>query len=99
MVGSMRAPGDRRWYRISLWMLVAAAWAALALWGASPYAGLLDHRSLAPGGAPAAPLRLLAFVAGWTLMTVAMMLPSSLPLVNLFRRLVSDRPERGRLLG
>jgi predicted metal-binding membrane protein len=38
-------------------------------------------------------------VAGWTLMTVAMMLPSSLPLVNLFRRVVAGRGNAGRLLG
>jgi predicted metal-binding membrane protein len=38
------------------------------------------------------------FVVGWTLMTVAMMLPSSLPLVNLVRAVTRSRPDRGRLL-
>ncbi len=31
----------------------------------------------------------LVFVAGWTVMVVAMMLPTSLPLITLFRTLVS----------
>jgi predicted metal-binding membrane protein len=97
MVNTMRAPEDRRWYRLSLGAVILAAWGVLALWGASPYAGLLDHGeigagSLAPGAA------LVVFVVGWTLMTVAMMLPSSLPLVNLFRRFVAHRPDGNRLL-
>jgi predicted metal-binding membrane protein len=51
--------------------------------------------------APLSPeyLRLLAFfVAGWTLMTVAMMLPTSLPLVAFFRTLVRERAQRGSLV-
>ncbi len=60
--------------------LIGAAWAALALLGASAYGPYLSH---APGDA-AGPLglRLVLFVAGWTLMSVAMMLPTSLPLVT-----------------
>lgn len=96
MIGAFRTPDDRRWYRLSLAGLVLAAWAALAAWGASPFAGLLGHRD-AGGELPAA-ARLAVFVVGWTLMTVAMMLPSSLPLVNLFRRFTLRRPDRGRLL-
>ncbi|SRR5579884_42053 len=97
MIGAMRAPVDQRWYRLSLGILVLSAWAALALWGASPFSGLLNHRE--SGGSSFPPLlRVGAFVVGWTLMTVAMMLPSSLPLVNLFRRFVVQRPNRARLL-
>jgi predicted metal-binding membrane protein len=40
----------------------------------------------------------LLFVVGWTLMTVAMMLPTSMPLVTLFRRLTRQRPDRLRLV-
>ena len=40
---------------------------------------------------------MLVFVAGWTVMVVAMMLPTSLPLVALFRTLVRGRPDRARL--
>src|SRR2546430_177271 len=97
MIGAMRTPDDARWYRLSLWALLAFAWVVLGVWGASPFAGLLSHRGIGVG--PLSPLsRLAVFVFGWTLMTVAMMLPSSLPLVNLFRRLVAGRPDRGGLV-
>jgi predicted metal-binding membrane protein len=97
MINAFRTPEDRRWYLLSLGLLIVVAWAVLAAWGASPYADLLDHgkrvdRDLAPG------LRAVVFVLGWTLMLVAMMLPSSLPLVNLFRRFVLRRPDGPRLV-
>src|SRR5262249_46162998 len=97
MIDALRTPDDRRWYVLSLGLLIGAAWVVLVAWGASPYADLLDHgaradRALAPG------LRTMVFVLGWTLMTVAMMLPGSLPLVNLFRRLVLRRPDGSRLV-
>lgn len=39
------------------------------------------------------------FVAGWTVMTVAMMLPTSLPLVGIFFGLTRRRPDRALLVG
>lgn len=97
MIGAIRTPDDARWYRLSIWALLALAWTVLAVWGASPFAGLLSHREI--GENTLSPvLRLAVFVVGWTLMTVAMMLPSSLPLVNLFRRVVAGRPDRNGLL-
>ena len=97
MTEALRTPEDRRWYRLSLGALILAAWATLAAWGASPFAGLLGHRDI--GGADLPPiLQLAAFLVGWTLMTVAMMLPSTLPLVTLFRRFTLQRPDRTRLL-
>jgi predicted metal-binding membrane protein len=97
MIEALRMSGDRRWYRLSLGALIAAAWAALAAWGASPYVGLLNHAGAADDGIPIP--RSAAFLLGWTLMTVAMMLPSSLPLVNLFRRFVQHRADGAGLLG
>ena len=83
MIDAFRAPGDRRWYRLALGSLIVSAWGALAAWGASPYARLLHHESIGESLLP--PLAALGvFTLGWTLMTIAMMLPSSLPLVNLF---------------
>jgi predicted metal-binding membrane protein len=38
------------------------------------------------------------FIVGWTLMTIAMMLPTSLPLVTLFHAAVRRRPDRTALL-
>jgi predicted metal-binding membrane protein len=68
---------------------------ALAFWGASPAAYLLEHEAL---GHTSLRLdgtylvRLAAFVAGWLLMTVAMMLPTVLPMLTILRRAAaSDR--------
>lgn len=79
--------------------LIALAWLTLWLWSESPYGRFLSHEE---GGAVGLgedylPL-LLVFVAGWTLMTVAMMLPTSLPLVAIFRSLVRRRPNAGSLV-
>jgi predicted metal-binding membrane protein len=41
---------------------------------------------------------MLVFVAGWLVMLLAMMLPTSLPLVFMFHRLVQRRPDRAQLL-
>lgn len=81
--------------------MIALAWAELALWSASPYARYLDHRALEhlPLSLSGAYLALLgAFVAGWVLMSVAMMLPTSLPLVLTFRRLLAGRRDAGALV-
>jgi predicted metal-binding membrane protein len=73
----------------------AVAWFALWRWGASPYAhGVhLYHDAGGPdgGGFP-------AFVIGWTLMTVAMMLPTISPLVIVFARAVDVRTDRVLLI-
>jgi predicted metal-binding membrane protein len=98
MIGLMRTPDDARWYRLSIVMLVVLAWAVLAMWGASPFANLLSHQGIGGGHISPPILGLTVFVLGWTLMTIAMMLPSSLPLVNLFRALIASRPDRNALV-
>jgi predicted metal-binding membrane protein len=51
------------------------------------------HGSAHAGMAAADPLQFaLLFVGSWTLMTVAMMLPTSFPLLVLFERMVRGRP-------
>ena len=52
-----------------------------------------SHHSHAAGW-----IELPAFLSGWLLMTVAMMLPTTYPLVRLFRRMVADRPGRASLV-
>ncbi len=89
--------------------LTVLAWAALWLWGSGPYGRYLDHgdwvdsnsallvcRAL-PGGAAA--LSAALYLGGWLLMTTAMMLPTTLPLLDRFDRLVRGRADRRRLLG
>lgn len=88
--------------------LVLPAWALLALWSASPWRGYVDHGgwgdsaalaplcSAVPGGGILVPA--LATAAAWLLMIAAMMVPTVLPLVATFRRLVAGRPDAGRLV-
>ena len=76
--------------------LIALAWLGLVIWGQSPYGRYLDHGGLARLGAGDAGL-LGFFVAGWTLMVFAMMLPTSLPLMALFRAMTRERTD-GRIL-
>jgi len=102
MLGTLRTTSDDRWYSLALGVLVLAAWLVLAFWGASPHASWLHHEEIGAGlgtgeGVLAPVSRLLVFVFGWTLMTIAMMLPGTLPLLNLFRRATGARPD-GKLL-
>jgi predicted metal-binding membrane protein len=87
----------RRPFALALAALVGLAWLTLWLWGQSPYGRLLSHEGIdAAGGGT---LLALTFVGGWTLMIVAMMLPSSLPLVLMFGVLTRQRQDRLVLLG
>jgi predicted metal-binding membrane protein len=43
-------------------------------------------------------LPVILYVVGWVLMTAAMMLPTSLPLLEIFRRLIARRPNRWQLM-
>jgi predicted metal-binding membrane protein len=88
------APGARLLTPVLLG-LSALAWLTLVLWGQSPYGRYLDHQQIdASGGA----LLLPVFVVGWLLMTLAMMLPTSLPLVRLFGTMTRRRADHRRLV-
>lgn len=92
---------SRAAFPLVLTALIVVAWLQLSLWSLSPYARYLDHRALEelPFRLAPAYLALLGlFVLGWLLMSVAMMLPTSLPLVRTFHRMLGRRPDRGRLL-
>jgi predicted metal-binding membrane protein len=88
--------------------LIALAWLTLVLWAQSPYGRYLDHGQWTEVGLaadlcralPAGHVLLPAFlyVGGWVLMTAAMMLPTTLPLLALFGRLTEREPSRGLLL-
>jgi predicted metal-binding membrane protein len=72
--------------------LVLLAWYALWLWGRSQYGHLLLHGHSHLHTVAPSPWQLAAiFVTGWTVMTVAMMLPTSFPMILLFRRMIGDR--------
>ncbi|KUZ63881.1 hypothetical protein WI38_32385 [Burkholderia ubonensis] len=104
----MAARAHRRVFPLVLASLVALAWAALWAWSSSPYGRYLDHGGWTESGPAAALCRALpggavwlpaAFdAAAWTLMILAMMLPTTLSLFNAFARVVAGRPDRARLI-
>lgn len=75
--------------------VVAAGWTALFLWGASPWSRYLSHQGLEHGAGVA---DTVLFVGGWMLMTVAMMLPTTWPLLVTFQALVQRRRQPGLLV-
>ncbi len=87
--------------------LVACAWLTLWLWSASPYARYLNHGGWAEGALAAlcrafpqgewfVPAALYA--GGWVLMIAAMMLPTTLPILEMFRRITAGRVDQNHLL-
>lgn len=86
-----------RLFAVVFLSIVALAWLSLWVWGRSPYGRFLDHEAIDQISTGYATLAVL-FLAGWTLMVFAMMLPASLPLVTLFRRMVKERPDSGLLV-
>ena len=78
--------------------VVALAWVSLWVWGQSPYARFLDHEALTEVTRKDVAI-LVFFVAGWTLMIFAMMLPTTLPLIAMFHNMVRSRPNELQLIG
>ncbi len=99
--------GGRALFWPLLTLLVVAAWAVLWLWSASPYGRYLDHGGWGDAGALAALCRAIPqgdivvpavlHAAAWVLMIAAMMLPTTFPLLAMFRRITGARPDAGRL--
>jgi predicted metal-binding membrane protein len=100
---------DRRFFTLALIAALAAiAWVAIALWSASPYALYLDHGHwlepmwldelcrVIPQGEFVVPA--VSYAGAWLLMIVAMMLPTTLPLLGVFSRITSGRVDSGRLV-
>jgi predicted metal-binding membrane protein len=83
---------DQRPFVAALAGLIALSWLSLWSFGRSPY-GQLVH---AHGGSHGLGTVYVS-IAGWTLMIVAMMLPTTLPLVVLFHSFVRTRATRIRL--
>jgi len=91
---------DRRLLAVLLAALIVLAWLSLWIWSRSPYGRFLSHEESAgaEGLGDRYLVLVLVFVAAWTLMTIAMMLPTSLPLVAFFHSVVRRRPDRLRLV-
>ena len=98
----------RRTFLPLLTALIALAWVTLILWSSSPYGRYLEHGRWTDVGfaatlcsaLPAGRLLLpaLLYVGGWLLMSAAMMLPTALPLLDIFGRLTERRGDRGLLM-
>ena len=89
---------DRRAFFGLMASLVGLAWWALWIWDRSPYGRYLGHRQIGEIGAGSLLFPITLYLVGWTLMTVAMMLPTTLPLLEIFRRLTVQREDRSQLL-
>jgi predicted metal-binding membrane protein len=76
---------------------IAGGWAAAIAAQAGGAAGVVHHDTVLADGPPAAGAVFL-FLVGWQVMTAAMMLPSSLPLVRMFAAASLVAPGRGRAL-
>ena len=100
---------DRRLVLLTLiGVLAATAWVAIAVWSASPYARYLDHgqwlepvwldalcRAI-PQGQVVVPA--LLYAGAWLLMIVAMMLPTTVPLLGTFATITAGRADSGMLV-
>jgi len=82
---------DRRIPALTLAALTGLAWWALWVGRHSPWGHSFLHSAHAASMGVGAARLAGFFVLGWTVMTVAMMLPTSAPLILLFHRLVAGR--------
>ena len=89
--------------------LFGLSWITLLIWDTSPYGRYLHHGdwttlglgasicTAVPGGAWLMPA--LLYGTGWLLMSAAMMLPTTAPLIRLFDRMIAERADRTLLHG
>jgi predicted metal-binding membrane protein len=82
--------------------MTALAWIALFALSRSPYGRYLDHSDLAlvcsVGTGADAFAQAVIYVGGFLLMIAAMMLPTTLPLIGIFRRMTRERHDRAKLV-
>ena len=83
--------------------LTVACWAALWAWSASPYARYLDHAGWGDTSSLGALCSSIVVpttvhALAWVLMIAAMMLPTTWPLLAMFRKVAASRPRRDRLV-
>ena len=88
----MNALSQRQFRTMLLGAFIVLSWAALWAWSRTSYGQHFHH-------AGSGTFSLLSFASGWVLMTVAMMLPTTFPLLGLFHRMLDGRQNRAALLG
>lgn len=82
-----------------LWAVVVIAWGLALLALATGQQALLDHDAILHRSSPPAPIDFLLFFAAWQVMTAAMMLPSSVPMMRLFSQISSGQQHDRWALG
>jgi predicted metal-binding membrane protein len=90
VTATARAASRRRLPPVTVVWAIALAWAVAVAAELTGRAQGLHHDRLAQG--PSAWAALGLFLLAWQLMTAAMMLPSSLPLIRLFGRASANQP-------
>jgi predicted metal-binding membrane protein len=96
------ALANRKPFLFLLGSLITLAWLSLWVWERSPYGRYLHHDQIGQPdlftGAAGIVLPASLYIAGWTLMTIAMMLPTTIPLLEIFRRLTAQRSDHVQLV-
>src|SRR5258708_17035802 len=97
-----RSAARRRVPVIWLWMIVVAAWTLALLSVLTNQSYLINHHYLLEQSHLPVLVALVVFLAGFQVMTVGMMLPSSMPTVSMVvhagRQQLSPRPVPGAFL-
>lgn len=97
MLDHALATVNMRRFHLVVGCLITAAWCILVIWRASPYATLLDHGHTAPS--TLSPLATFAIVMlSWNVMSIAMMLPAELPMLECLRRHLLHRARGNQLM-
>jgi len=78
-------------------LAIAAAWALAVAAQLAGKAGSLHHDALIEHGPPL-PVAVLLFLAAWQVMLAAMMLPTMIPLLRVFRAASASAPRPGRAM-
>jgi predicted metal-binding membrane protein len=81
------------------WLVVALAWAVALLATLLHQRYLIDHHWLIEASGLPWLIAALIFLASWQVMTVAMMLPSSMPMVTLMTYAARKQTQKRRVLG
>lgn len=76
---------------VLVWGVVLTAWALILLSTVTGFEHHLHHTAMMEHSTSPWPLKLLLFLSAWQVMTGAMMLPSSLPMVRLFAQASSGQ--------
>src|SRR6185369_16241476 len=90
----MRALDERRLRTTLHAAFISLSWFALWAWSRTPAGQHFHHAAMGAAILKQGVSSVLFFASGWTLMTIAMMLPTSFPLLGRFYVLISGKQQR-----